>query len=109
MVRTSAHILVAPTALQTLRIRNTVRPEHDGFPSMTNDVLRSRSAASDNASTMVLVGLRSNASGARPARAFRLPTSAAAGHANLEARGVAEMPIMPDAALLAAGAHDQSH
>jgi len=31
----------------------------------------------------------------------------AAGHADLEDRGRAEMPIMPDAAIFAAGAHDQ--
>src|SRR5947208_9975458 len=39
-----------------------------------------------------LCWLESNASGARPARAFRLATSPAAGYANLEARGLAECP-----------------
>jgi hypothetical protein len=32
----------------------------------------------------------------------------AAGHADMEARGGAQMPIVPDAAVFTAGAHDQA-
>jgi hypothetical protein len=33
----------------------------------------------------------------------------AAGHADLEARGIAEVPVMSEGALRAAGAHDQAN
>jgi len=40
---------------------------------------------------------------------IRADAAPAAGHANLEAGGGAEMPIVQDTALLATGAHDQAN
>jgi hypothetical protein len=54
-------------------------------------------------------GGRSSATAARPTRACRsTPSAGRVTHANLEAGSRAEMPIMPERPLCAAGAYDQA-